>query len=78
MDIDEIYKQIGESGRQQIKYGIAMWIIKVLYNFFYIINFNLALYIAIEIFSSIHKIKPHIKKSQNLLFYIMYIYIYYL
>ena len=29
MDIDDIYKQIGESGRQQIKYGMAMWIIKV-------------------------------------------------
>jgi hypothetical protein len=29
MEIDEVYNQIGESGRQQLLYGAALFLIKV-------------------------------------------------
>ena len=29
MEIDEVYQQIGESGRQQLLYGAALFLLKV-------------------------------------------------
>ena len=31
MEIDEVYQQIGESGRQQLLYGAALFLLKVNY-----------------------------------------------
>lgn len=40
MDIDEIYQQIGESGHQQIKYGAALWFLKM-YTPFLILQYTI-------------------------------------
>jgi hypothetical protein len=31
MEIDEVYQQIGESGRQQLFYGAALFLLKVIF-----------------------------------------------
>ncbi len=31
MEIDEVYQQIGESGRQQLLYGAALFLLKVIF-----------------------------------------------
>ena len=40
MEIDEVYQQIGESGRQQLLYGAALFLLKVQSFFFKFVTFN--------------------------------------